>query len=50
MNGKGRVHIEGKTTINATLGIIKSKSTDQTRFSTQLHKNYTELVKHLHTM
>jgi hypothetical protein len=39
MKGKTNVHMEGKTTINAKVGIIKSKSTDQTRFSIQLHED-----------
>jgi len=29
--------MDGKTTINVTQGIIKSNSTDQTRFSIRLH-------------
>jgi len=37
MKGKANVHMEGKTIITATLGIINSKNTDRTRFSIQLH-------------
>jgi hypothetical protein len=37
MKGKANIHMEGNTTINAKLGVIKSKSTDQTRFPIWLH-------------
>jgi len=38
MKGKTNVHMEGKTTIKAKLGIIKSKSADQTRFKQRLSR------------
>jgi hypothetical protein len=37
MKGKANMHMEGNTTINPKLGIIKSKSIDLTRFSIWLH-------------
>jgi hypothetical protein len=33
MKGKANIHMKENTIINAKLGIIKSNSTDQTRFT-----------------